>query len=176
MRSMKELFHRPVEGYQYRYEMHCHNNWCSACAHNAPQEIRPRPITAPGTPAWSSPTTSCWASSAVDRRLPWKEKMEATGPPIRPRRTGRQSRPGTLWSSSAWSTTTAPGKEVLTYGIGLDFLLAHPDLHLLPLEEYRRVVNQAGGPGGHGSTLPPRRLYRRHGAAPAGVPGRGGGL
>ena len=37
------------------------------------------------------------------------------------------------------------GKEVLTYGIDLDFLLSNPDIHLLPLSEYSRLVHQWGG-------------------------------
>lgn len=76
MRSMKELFCRPVEGYQYRYEMHCHNNWCSACAHNAPQEIAQAYYSA-GYAGMVVTDHFLLGSSAVDRRLPWKEKMEA---------------------------------------------------------------------------------------------------
>ena len=102
--------------------------------------------------------------------------MEAYWAPIRPRRTGRQKQARDFVVLFGLEHHYGAGKEVLTYGIDLDFLLAHPDLHLLPLEEYRRVVNQAGGlvvmahPYRHadyidGTVRPP-----------AGVPGRGGGL
>ena len=70
MSSMKELFHRPVEGYRHRYEMHCHNNWCSACAHNAPQEIAQAYYSA-GYAGMVVTDHFLLGSSAVDRRLPW---------------------------------------------------------------------------------------------------------
>lgn len=37
------------------------------------------------------------------------------------------------------------GKEVLIYGIDLDFLLAHPELNEAPIDVYADLVHQAGG-------------------------------
>ncbi len=42
-----------------------------------------------------------------------------------------------------WETNTF-GPEVLTYGLGEDFLLANPDVALWPLEEYARRCRAAG--------------------------------
>lgn len=144
MRSMKELFCRPVEGYQYRYEMHCHNNWCSACAHNAPQEIAQAYYSA-GYAGIVVTDHFLLGSSAVDRRLPWKEKMEAYWAAYEAAKDWAAKQARDFVVLFGLEHHYGAGKEVLTYGIDLDFLLAHPDLHLLPLEEYRRVVNQAGG-------------------------------
>ena len=37
------------------------------------------------------------------------------------------------------------GKEVLTYGIDLDFLLAHPNIDVAPIKDYCDAVHEAGG-------------------------------
>lgn len=42
-----------------------------------------------------------------------------------------------------WETNTN-GPEILTYGLGRDFLMAHPDVAEWPLEEYCRRVKEAG--------------------------------
>lgn len=43
-----------------------------------------------------------------------------------------------------WETNSG-GPEVLTYGLGEEFLLAHPDVAKWPLEEYLKRVKEAGG-------------------------------
>lgn len=43
-----------------------------------------------------------------------------------------------------WETNNG-GPEVLTYGLGRDYLLAHPDIAQWPLEEYLARVKAAGG-------------------------------
>ena len=40
---------------------------------------------------------------------------------------------------------TIRGSDFLTYGLDIDFLLAHPDLDRLSIEEYSAVVRQNGG-------------------------------
>lgn len=141
---MREKFHRPVEGFAYRYEMHCHTSWCSACAHNSPQEIAQAYYSA-GYAGIVITDHFLLGNSAVNRRLPWKEKMEAYWAAYEAAKSwaGKQAR--NFHVLFGLEHQYGGGKEVLTYGIGLDFLLAHPDLHLLPLEEYHRAVKQAGG-------------------------------
>lgn len=43
-----------------------------------------------------------------------------------------------------WETNNG-GPEVLTYGLGRDYLLAHPDIAQWPLEKYLARVKAAGG-------------------------------
>ena len=47
------------------------------------------------------------------------------------------------WEYTHWHLI--PGADILTYGLGLDFLLAHPKLFTYTLEEYSRAVRGAGG-------------------------------
>lgn len=82
-------------------------------------------------------------NSAVDRTLPWEEKMHRYY--------------AAYEAAAAWGAARSfsvlfglehhygDGKEVLTYGIDLPFLLENPGLHLLPLEEYADLVHRAGG-------------------------------
>ena len=144
MRSMRELFHRPVEGYRHRYEMHCHNNWCSACAHNAPQEIAQAYYSA-GYAGMVVTDHFLLGSSAVDRRLPWKEKMEAYWAAYQAAKDWAAKQARDFVVLFGLEHHYGAGKEVLTYGIDLEFLLAHPDLHLLPLPAYAAAVRQGGG-------------------------------
>lgn len=82
-------------------------------------------------------------NSAVDRTLPWEEKMKCYF--------------AAYEAAEKWAEDKAfnvlfglehhygDGKEVLTYGIDLPFLLAHENLHELPLSEYADLVHGAGG-------------------------------
>ena len=145
MRSMKELSHRPVEGYQYRYEMHCHNNWCSACAHNAPQEIAQAYYSA-GYAGMVITDHFLLGSSAVDRRLPWKEKMEAYWAAYQAAKDWAAKQARDFVVLFGLEHHYGAGKEVLTYGIDLDFLLAHPDMvrhHHAQIPGYRREFGDA---------------------------------
>lgn len=40
---------------------------------------------------------------------------------------------------------TILGSDFLTYGLDLDFLIAHPDIDKLPIEKYSEIVRQNGG-------------------------------
>ena len=82
------------------------------------------------------------ANIGCDKDIPWEAKVEylfrgyyaakAEGDKIG------------LHVLQGWETFTA-GPELLTYGLGEDFLLAHPDIDQVPYDEYIRLVNAAGG-------------------------------
>lgn len=82
------------------------------------------------------------ANIGCDRDLPWEAKVEylfrgyyaakAEGD-----RLGVEVLRG-------WETFQS-GPELLTYGLGEDFLLAHPDIDKEPYDEYIRLVREAGG-------------------------------
>lgn len=131
-----------MKDYIYKYEMHCHTKWCSACAHNTPEEMAAAYYNA-GYAGMVLTDHFLLGNTAVDRSLPWEDKMRA------------------YWrayeAAKAWAEGKdfhvlfgiehyyGDGKEVLTYGIDLDFLLRHPDLHNYPLEDYCAAVHEAGG-------------------------------
>ncbi len=135
---MKELSER----YPYRYETHCHCCWCSACARSSPQEMAEAYFRA-GYAGMVLTDHFLRGNSAVDRTLPWEEKMH---------RYYAAYEAAAAWGAARGFSVLfglehhyGDGKEVLTYGIDLPFLLENPGLHLLPLEEYADLVHRAGG-------------------------------
>ena len=128
--------------YPYLYETHCHTAWCSACAHSTPQEMA-EAYRAHGYAGMVFTDHFLLGNTAVPRSLPWAQRM------------GRYYE--AYLAAKDWARDKdfdvlfgiehayGDGKEVLTYGIDLDFLTAHPDLHRLPLSEYAALVRQAGG-------------------------------
>lgn len=130
------------EEYVYFYETHCHDYWCSGCAHNSPEEMAEVYYNA-GYAGIVLTNHFLLGNTAVDRSLPWEEKMRCYY---------RSYEAAKKWAEGkdfevffGLEHLYASGKEVLTYGIDLDFLLANPDLHLKPLSEYYRLVHEAGG-------------------------------
>lgn len=128
--------------YKFRYETHCHTSWCSGCGYSTPQEMAEAYHTA-GYAGMVVTDHFLLGNSAVPRSLPWEEKMNRYY--------------GAYLAAKEWAQGKdfdvlfgiehcyGNGKEVLTYGISLDFLLAHPNIHLLPLSEYSALVHEAGG-------------------------------
>lgn len=128
--------------YPYLYETHCHTAWCSACAHSTPQEMAAAYYNA-GYAGMMITDHFLRGNTAVPRSLPWEEKM---------------TRYGEAWLAARdWAKDKdfdvlfgiehayGDGKEVLTYGISPEFLIAHPDIHRLPLSEYAALVHEEGG-------------------------------
>lgn len=126
----------------YKYEMHCHDRLCSKCAKDLPEDM----VASYEKAGYSGVVFTnhfLRGNTAVDRSLTWKEKMQA------------------YYDSylRAVSSVTKPdfhvffgiehnyghGKEVLTYGISLEFLQEHEDIDQLPLSEYTKLVHKAGG-------------------------------
>lgn len=133
---------RNTEGYIYRYEMHCHTDWCSACAHNSPQEMAEAYYNA-GYAGMVITDHFLRGNSAVDRSLPWEEKMKryyAAYEAARDWAAGKD-----FHVLFGLEHAYGDGKEVLTYGVDLPFLLEHINLHLYSLEDYARFVHGAGG-------------------------------
>ncbi len=133
---------RDTTGYDYRYEMHCHTDWCSACAHNSPEEMA-EAYYQKGYAGMVITDHFLRGNSAVDRSLPWDEKMKCY---YRAYEAARKWADGKGFHVLfGLEHAYGDGKEVLTYGIDLPFLLAHPDLHLYSLADYAKAVHEAGG-------------------------------
>lgn len=135
---------RDTEGYIYRYEMHCHTNWCSACAHNSPQEMAEAYYNA-GYAGMVITDHFLRGNSAVDRSLPWDEKMKCYYAAYEAAREWAQAQEREFHVLFGLEHAYGDGKEVLTYGIDLPFLLDHINLHMYSLEEYAGFVHAAGG-------------------------------
>lgn len=128
--------------FPYRYETHCHCCWASACAVSEPQDIA-RAYYEKGYAGIVLTDHFMKGNTAVDRSLPWEEQMARYWEAYEAARDWGKDRDFQVFFGLEHHYGS--GKEVLTYGIDLDFLLAHPDLHLLPLSEYAAKVHQAGG-------------------------------
>mgnify|MGYP002625137012 CR=1 FL=1 len=128
----------------YRYEMHCHDNWCSACATRSPQEMAAAYYRA-GYAGMVFTNHFLLGNTAVDRSLPWEDKVRAYWDAHLAAREWAAGQERPFHVLFGLEHAYGHGKEVLTYGIDLDFLLAHPDLHLTTLEEYVRLVHEGGG-------------------------------
>lgn len=128
--------------YIYFYETHCHDNWCSGCAHNTPEEMAEVYYNA-GYAGMILTNHFLLGNTAVDRSLPWDEKMRSYYSSYEAAKKWAEGKAFDVFFGLEHAY--GDGKEVLTYGIDLDFLLANPNLHLKPLSEYYRLVREAGG-------------------------------
>ncbi len=135
---------RDTEGYVYRYEMHCHTDWCSACAHNSPQEMAEAYYNA-GYAGMAITDHFLRGNTAVDKSLPWEEKMKRYYAAYEAAREWAAAQEREFHVLFGLEHAYGDGKEVLTYGIDLPFLLDHLNLHLYPLKEYSQFVHEAGG-------------------------------
>lgn len=133
---------RDAQDYIYRYETHCHTNRCSKCAVSTPADMA-KAYYEKGYAGMVITDHFLLGNTAVDPTLPWEKKMreyyeaylEAVNFSV-----GKD-----FHVLFGLEHAYGSGKEVLTYGIDLPFLLSHPDLHRYSLEEYCKVVKQAGG-------------------------------
>lgn len=126
----------------FKYELHVHDNACSRCAHNTPEEMAAAYRRA-GYSGMCFTNHFLRGNTAVDKRPPWAEKMRAYWNAYE---RAVKSTAGTDFTVFfGLEHMYGDGKEVLTYGIDLDFLLANPGLDALPLSEYAARVHAAGG-------------------------------
>lgn len=130
------------QAFPYRYETHCHCSWCSACASSSPQEMA-QAYYEKGYAGMVLTDHFLLGNTAVDRTLPWDQRMARYWEAYEAVRDWSQGKDFQVFFGLEHHY--GGGKEVLTYGIDLEFLQAHKDLHRLPLSEYGALVRQAGG-------------------------------
>lgn len=128
--------------YPYLYETHCHTCWGSGCGVSTPQEMAGAYYNA-GYAGMVFTDHFLLGNSAVPRDWPWREKMERYYSVYLAAREWAEGKDFDVLFGIEHNY--GHGKEVLTYGIDLQFLLQNPDIHLLPLSEYSRLVHEAGG-------------------------------
>ena len=135
-----------ISAYKYKYDIHVHDKLCSACAHNTPQEICEDYYKA-GYSGICLTNHFLQGNTAVNRSLPWEEKMRCYYKSYLEARkfADKIADFDVFFGIEHLYEKPSDGKEVLTYGIDLDFLLANPELHKLPLSEYSRLVHEYGG-------------------------------
>ena len=126
----------------YRYETHCHANLCSKCAHSTPAEMV-RAYKDAGFAGLVLTDHFIHGYTCVDGALPWKERMQCYYDAyLQAKAEGDKLDFDVIFGIEH---AHGGGQEVLVYGIGLEFLLAHPEIETASLEEFAALVHAAGG-------------------------------
>lgn len=128
----------------YKYEMHAHDKLCSACAQNTPEEMVKAYYDA-GYSGMCFTNHFYLGNTAIDRGLPWKDFVTAYWQAYqRAVKFAADNCPG-FSVFFGIEHAYGGGKEILTYGIDLDFLLKHPGLHKYSIKDYCDAVHEYGG-------------------------------
>mgnify|MGYP003313645820 CR=1 FL=1 len=127
---------------QYLYETHCHCSQCSHCASSTSQELALAYYKA-GYAGMILTDHFISGNTALDRSLPWDIQVKAYYQAY----LDACEAVADLDFDVLFGIEHAygDGKEVLVYGIDLDFLLANPDLCDISLDEFVDRVHTAGG-------------------------------
>ena len=127
---------------QYRYETHCHCAQCSMCARSSSQ-MMVRAYHAAGYAGMVLTDHFIFGYTAVPATLPWEERMRRYYQAYLDAKAVGDS----LDFDVIFGLEHAygDGKEVLIYGVELDFLLVNPDIPNISLDELVSRVHEAGG-------------------------------
>jgi len=126
----------------YRYETHVHCSQCSACAVSDSVEL----VQAYHRAGYAGLVLTdhfVYGNTAVERSQPWEMQMKCYYQAyLDAKEEGEKLDFDVLFGiEHAYGS----GKEVLIYGIDLDFLLANPDIPLITLDELVKRVHAYGG-------------------------------
>ena len=127
---------------EYRYETHCHSAQCSLCAQSSAQAL----VYAYHKAGYAGLVLTdhfIHGNTAVPRDLPWDERMRRYYEAFLDAKAVAE--PLDFDVIFGIEHAYGHGKEVLIYGVELDFLLVNPDIPRLSLDELVERVHQAGG-------------------------------
>lgn len=127
---------------EYRYETHCHCSQCSLCARSSSQELV-RAYHDAGYAGLVLTDHFIFGNTAVSSSLPWAQRMRSYYQAFLDAKAAAEG----LDFDVIFGIEHAygDGKEVLIYGVELDFLLVNPDIPRLSLDEFVERIHQAGG-------------------------------
>ena len=127
---------------EYRYETHCHSAQCSLCAQSSAQMLV-RAYHAAGYAGLVLTDHFIFGHTAVPVSLPWPERMRRYYRAyLEARAVGDSLDFDVIFGLEH---AYGGGKEVLIYGVELDFLLVNPDIPKLSLDALVERVHEAGG-------------------------------
>lgn len=127
---------------QYRYETHCHCAACSRCAVSSAGEMV-RAYHRAGYAGLVLTDHFIFGNTAVDRSLPWPERMGRYYDAYLEARAAAEGLDFDVFFG--FEHAYGDGKEVLVYGVGLDFLLSHPEIPEISLDDFVARIHAAGG-------------------------------
>ena len=125
----------------FLYETHAHTSLVSACADVSPAQ-QVRAYKDRGYAGIIVTDHFINGNSSCPHKLPWSQKMAYIAAGYEHAKTEGDS--CGLDVFFGWEYAVA-GTEFLTYGLGLDFLVEHPNLDRLTVEQYSALVRQRGG-------------------------------
>ena len=135
----------------YRYEMHIHSFEGSACGKSPAAEMV-RAFAAAGYDGFVLTDHSVCGNCRADRDLPWEGRIAGYRDAYLAAKAVGDGIGFTVlfgwehhYASGEWGPIYGHGKEVLTYGISPEFLLAHPEIDSCSLPEYVDLVHSVGG-------------------------------
>lgn len=124
----------------YIYETHCHCSQCSRCAHSTSTELV-RAYHAAGYAGLVLTDHFVLGNTAIDRSLPWEEQIRGYyNAFLEAKALGDELDFDVIFGIEH----ACPGGEFLCYGIDLPFLLAHPEIPELSLDEFTALAHDHG--------------------------------
>lgn len=127
---------------EYRYETHCHSAQCSLCAQSSSQMLV-RAYKAAGYTGLVLTDHFIFGHTAVPASLPWDQRMKRYFQAyLEAKAVGDELDFDVIFGIEH---AYGDGKEVLIYGVELDFLLVNPDIPEISLDELVTRVHEAGG-------------------------------
>jgi len=126
----------------YKYEMHCHTSECSICARSKSIDMV-RAFKSAGYSGLVITDHFIHGNTAVPRNLPWDERMRRYyASYLTAKAEGEELDFDVIFGLEH---AYGDGKEVLIYGIDLDFLLKNPGIQTISIKEFAEKVHEAGG-------------------------------
>ena len=124
------------------YETHLHTKNASACARRTPAELIPA-FKKVGYAGFIITDHFIKGNTCIPKNLDWKTRMKMYYDVYLEAKEIAKDYDFDVFFGI--EHLYEKGKEVLIYGIDLDFLLAHPELETASIDEYADLVHQAGG-------------------------------
>lgn len=126
----------------FKYETHLHSNECSACGHSSAREM----VQAYHNAGYAGAVLTnhfITGSTCVPKDLDWNTRMQMYYDAyLEAKDEGSKLDFDVLFGIEH---AYGKGKEILIYGIDLEFLQSHPELETADIETYAELVHEAGG-------------------------------
>lgn len=126
----------------YRYDLHVHDKLGSRCAVSTPEELV-KAYAENGMSGFVSTNHFIYGNTAIDRNLPWKERMLGYYDCYLRAKAEAEKYPG-FTVLFGIEHAYAGGREVLLYGADIDYLIAHPELENTPIDEFCKIMKENG--------------------------------
>ena len=126
----------------YKYEMHLHTSWCSACAVSTGEEMV-RAAKEKGYTGLVITNHFYHGNTSIDRKIPWNEFAQAYKDDyLAAKKVGDEYDIEVLFGLEEGY---GGGKETLIYGIAPDLIISTPEFHYMNIEEMSAFVRANSG-------------------------------